>query len=123
MGLVVRDHVMVLLRQALGRGSARAVDASWEELNRRYVSSEGQRLVSEQQLAVLQVRAVQHNRECRTPQRSVGMRRRQQNAACAGGPLGRCRLCGSRRSSAEHAWPHKKVSNMRMLLWLAGGRC
>jgi len=55
-GLVVRDHIMVLLRQALGRGSARAVDASWEELNRRYVSTEGQRLVSEQQLAVLQVR-------------------------------------------------------------------
>ncbi len=54
-GLVVRDHIMVLLRQALGRGSARVVDASWEELNRRYVSTEGQRLVSEQQLAVLQV--------------------------------------------------------------------
>ena len=55
MGLVVRDHIMVLLRQALGRGSASAVDASWEELNRRYVSTEGQRLVSEQQVAVLQV--------------------------------------------------------------------
>ena len=54
-GLIVRDHIMVTLRQALGRGSARAVDASWEELNRRYVSTEGQRLVSEQQLAVLQV--------------------------------------------------------------------
>lgn len=56
-GLVVRDHLMVILRQVLGRGSVTAVDASWEELNRRYVSTQGQRLVSEQQMAVLQVSA------------------------------------------------------------------
>lgn len=55
-GLVVRDHLMVILRQVLGRGSVGAVDASWEELNRQYVSPQGRRLVSEQQLAVLQVR-------------------------------------------------------------------
>lgn len=53
----MRDHLMVILRQVLGRGSVTAVDASWEELNRRYVSTQGQRLVSEQQMAVLQVSA------------------------------------------------------------------
>ena len=54
-GLVTRDMLMTLCRQALGRGSTQTVDLQWEELNRRYVSPEGQRLVSEQQLAVLQV--------------------------------------------------------------------
>ena len=46
---------MVILGQVLGRGSVHAVDTSWEDLNRQYVSTQGQRLVSEQQLAVLQV--------------------------------------------------------------------
>ena len=53
MGLVVRDHLMVLLRQALGH---RAGDGqlSYSDLNRRYVSSAAQRIISEQQMAVLQ---------------------------------------------------------------------
>ena len=46
---------MVILRQVIGRGTVHDVDASWEDLNRRYVSTQGRRLVSDQQLAVLQV--------------------------------------------------------------------
>lgn len=53
-GLVVRDHLMVLLRQALGRGGEGPL--SYSDLNRRYVSSAAQRIISEQQMAVLQAR-------------------------------------------------------------------
>lgn len=55
MGLVVRDHLMVLLRQALGRGTFGNGALSYSDLNRRYVSSAAQRIISEQQMAVLQV--------------------------------------------------------------------
>ena len=51
-GLVVRDHLMVLLRQALGRSAGGQL--SYSDLNRRYVSSAAQRIITEQQMAVLQ---------------------------------------------------------------------
>jgi hypothetical protein len=51
-GLVVRDHLMVLLRQALGHRVGGQL--SYSDLNRRYVSSAAQRIITEQQMAVLQ---------------------------------------------------------------------
>jgi hypothetical protein len=51
-GLVVRDHLMVLLRQALGHSVGGQL--SYSDLNRRYVSSAAQRIITEQQMAVLQ---------------------------------------------------------------------
>jgi hypothetical protein len=55
-GLVVRDHLMVLLRQALGRTAGGQL--SYSDLNRRYVSSAAQRIITEQQMAVLQAGTV-----------------------------------------------------------------
>ena len=55
-GLVTRDNLMVLLRRALGRGTAAiADDLPYEDLNRQYVSAAARSLVSQQQLAILQV--------------------------------------------------------------------
>lgn len=54
-GLVVRDHLMVLLRTAMLRGSASSLDVTYEELNRQFVSAAARSLITEQQMAVLQV--------------------------------------------------------------------
>ena len=58
MGLVVRDHLMVLLRTAMLRGSASSLDVTYEELNRQFVSAAARSLITEQQMAVLQVRDI-----------------------------------------------------------------
>ncbi len=56
MGLVVRDHLMVLLRRALARRPGGPEDdITYEDLNRQFVSAAARTMVSEQQMAVLQV--------------------------------------------------------------------
>ena len=61
-GLVVREHLMVLLRRALVAGArgdpagGSGADVPYEDLNRQFVSAAARSLISEQQLAVLQVR-------------------------------------------------------------------
>ncbi len=60
-GLVNREHLMVVMRRALAAGGARGAqggdlpEVPYEELNRNYVSAAARSLISEQQLAVLQV--------------------------------------------------------------------
>lgn len=59
-GLVLRDHLMVLLRRCLAAGGAAAVAAHpvpYEELSRHVVTAAARSYVSEQQMAVLQVRS------------------------------------------------------------------
>ena len=56
-GLVLREHLMVLLRRCLAPGGAAAVAAHpvpYEELSRRVVTAAARSYVSEQQMAVLQ---------------------------------------------------------------------
>ncbi|KAK9804251.1 hypothetical protein WJX72_003440 [[Myrmecia] bisecta] len=55
-GLVVRDHLMVLLRRALSLGTTRDLDVKYEDLNRKFVSAAARNLVTDQQLAALQGR-------------------------------------------------------------------
>ena len=62
-GLVNREHLMVILRRSLAagaRGDAGPGDVPYEDLNRHFVSAAARSLISEQQLAVLQVRAHAH---------------------------------------------------------------
>ena len=57
MGLVNRDHLMVIIRRALALGT-RHEDmplVPYEDLNRNFVSAAARSLISEQQSAVLQV--------------------------------------------------------------------
>ncbi len=64
MGLLARDHLMVLLRRVMARGlpapggagGAAADDVSFEDLSRNFVSAAARSLILEQQLAVLQAR-------------------------------------------------------------------
>ena len=63
MGLVNREHLMVILRRSLAAGARNGADAgdvSYEDLNRHFVSAAARSLISEQQLAVLQVGARVH---------------------------------------------------------------
>ena len=61
MGLLARDHLMVLLRRVMARGLPRANgdagqdDIAFEDLSRHFVSAAARSLILEQQLAVLQV--------------------------------------------------------------------
>jgi hypothetical protein len=66
-GLLARDHLMVLLRRVMARGlpapggaggagGAAADDVSFEDLSRNFVSAAARSLILEQQLAVLQAR-------------------------------------------------------------------
>ena len=58
-GLVLRDHLMVLLRRGLAAGGTAAIAAGpvpYEELSRHVVTAAARSYVSEQQMAVLQVR-------------------------------------------------------------------
>ena len=65
MGLLARDHLMVLLRRVMARGLPRANadaaqdDIAFEDLSRHFVSAAARSLILEQQLAVLQARAAQ----------------------------------------------------------------
>ena len=54
-GLVVRDHAIVLLRRAVLGRSDEPEAVEYEELNKQHVSAAARSLISEQQLAVLQV--------------------------------------------------------------------
>jgi hypothetical protein len=58
-GLVNREHLMVIIRRALAQGARHEDMASvtYEDLNRNFVSAAARSLISEQQLAVLQVRS------------------------------------------------------------------
>ncbi|CAL8466168.1 g5704 [Coccomyxa elongata] len=56
-GLVNREHLMVVMRRALAAGprlTGELPEVPYEELNRNYVSAAARSLISEQQLAVLQ---------------------------------------------------------------------
>jgi chloride channel 7 len=56
-GLVAREHLMVILRRALAAGARREAapgDVAYEDLNRHFVSAAARSMISEQQLAVLQ---------------------------------------------------------------------
>lgn len=57
-GLVNRDHLMVIMRRALAQGVRHdeLPHVPYEDLNRNFVSAAARSLISEQQLAVLQVR-------------------------------------------------------------------
>ena len=54
-GIVVRDHLMVLLRKALARSSTVDLDVKYEDLNYQFVTAAARHLICEQQVAVLQV--------------------------------------------------------------------
>lgn len=57
-GLVLRDHLMVLLRRCLAAGGTAAManePVPYEELSRHVVTAAARSYVSEQQMAVLQV--------------------------------------------------------------------
>lgn len=54
-GIVVRDHLMVLLRKALARSSTVDLDVKYEDLNYQFVTAAARHLIWEQQVAVLQV--------------------------------------------------------------------
>ena len=54
-GLVVRDHLMVLLRRALARGSTANLEVTYEDLNHQFVTAAARHLIWEQHMAVLQV--------------------------------------------------------------------
>ena len=54
-GLVVRDHLMVLLRRALARGTTASLDVTYEDLNHQFVTAAARHLIWEQHMAVLQV--------------------------------------------------------------------
>lgn len=54
-GLVVRDHLMVLLRRALARGTTANLDVTYEDLNHQFVTAAARHLIWEQHMAVLQV--------------------------------------------------------------------
>ena len=59
MGLVIRDNMMVIIRRALAQGhrpaASMAAEIDYEDLNRNFVSAAARHLISEQQLAVLEV--------------------------------------------------------------------
>lgn len=52
-GLVTRDHVLVLLRRAVGMGTTRNLAVPYAELNRQFVSKQALELVDRQSRAVL----------------------------------------------------------------------
>lgn len=56
-GLVNRDNMMVIIRRALAQGhrSSLPPEIEYEDLNKNFVSAAARHLISEQQLAVLQV--------------------------------------------------------------------
>ena len=54
-GLVVRDHLMVLLRRALARGTTANLGVTYEDLNHQFVTAAARHLIWEQHMAVLQV--------------------------------------------------------------------
>ena len=56
-GLVNRDNMMVIIRRALAQGSHSngGAEIEYEDLNKNFVSAAARSLISEQQLAVLQV--------------------------------------------------------------------
>lgn len=54
-GLVVRDHLMVLLRKALARSSTVNLDVKYEDLNYQFVTAAARHMIWEQHIAVLQV--------------------------------------------------------------------
>ena len=54
-GLVVRDHLMVLLRRALARRTTANLDVTYEDLNQQFVSAAARQLIWDQHMAVLQV--------------------------------------------------------------------
>ncbi len=58
-GLVNRDNMMVIIRRALAQGSHAngGAEIEYEDLNKNFVSAAARSLISEQQLAVLQVAA------------------------------------------------------------------
>lgn len=60
-GLLARDHLMVLLRRVMARGlpgagGERGPDIAFEDLSRHFVSAAARSLILEQQMAVLQAR-------------------------------------------------------------------
>ncbi|KAL3159050.1 hypothetical protein ABBQ32_011048 [Trebouxia sp. C0010 RCD-2024] len=57
-GLVVRDHLMVLLRRALARGTTANLDVTYEDLNHQFVTAAARHLIWEQHMAVLQGRSM-----------------------------------------------------------------
>lgn len=59
-GLVVRDHLMILLRRALARSSTAGLDVKYEDLNYQYVTAAARHLIWEQHVAVLQVSTLLH---------------------------------------------------------------
>ena len=93
-GLLARDHLMVLLRRVMARGLPRANadaaqdDIAFEDLSRHFVSAAARSLILEQQLAVLQVRAPDM-------QESVAQR---VSAWCYGGT-----------APARQAWPRSSM--------------
>ena len=54
-GLVVRDHLMVLLRRALARRTTANLDVTYEDLNQQFVSAAARQIIWDQHMAVLQV--------------------------------------------------------------------
>ena len=62
-GLVVRDHLMVLLRRALARGTTANLGVTYEDLNHQFVTAAARHLVWEQHMAVLQVRQLHDTAE------------------------------------------------------------
>ena len=59
-GLVVRDHLMVLLRRALARGTTANLEVTYEDLNHQFVTAAARHLIWEQHMAVLQVSSLIH---------------------------------------------------------------
>ena len=57
-GLVNRDNMMVIIRRALAQGQRSGLppEIEYEDLNKNFVSAAARHLISEQQLAVLQVK-------------------------------------------------------------------
>lgn len=58
-GLVVRDHLMVLLRRALARGTTANLEVTYEDLNHQFVTAAARHLIWEQHMAVLQGRSME----------------------------------------------------------------
>ncbi len=53
MGIVIRDHLLVLLRRAVGLGTTASLNVPYVELNRQFVSKQALMMVHQQSAAVL----------------------------------------------------------------------
>lgn len=79
-GLVVRDHLMKLLLEAVKRGTCEHLEVPYNELNHQVVDASALESETQQQMAVLEVRGKEKQGE-----RNI---KREHNAAAAGGAGG-----------------------------------